>query len=98
MKLQNKLQNFCCALIVVVLGLFLGLQCFMRTGTVFAEDQTTEANPDGRFVTIYDNGSYRTVKTSADSVREVLEKANIEVNASDIVEPGLDTVFDRRGL
>ncbi len=93
MKLQNKLQNFCCALIVVVLGLFLGLQCFMRTGTVFAEDQTTEANPDGRFVTIYDNGSYRTVKTSADSVREVLEKANIEVNASDIVEPGLDTVL-----
>jgi len=93
MKLQNKLQNFCCAVIVVVMALFLGLQCFMHSGTVFAEDQTSSADSDGHFVTIYDDGSYRTVKTSAGSVREVLEKANIEISASDIVEPGLNTTL-----
>lgn len=89
MKLQTKLRNFCCAALLVVMGLFLVAACSTRSDFVFAEDETSEVEP--HFVTIHDDGSFLTVKTSASTVKEVLERANIELNDVDIVEPALDT-------
>ncbi len=89
MKLQSKIRNFCCALVLVATGLFLA-SCRLSTGDfVFAEDETSEVAP--HFVTIYDDGSSLTVKTSAATVKDVLERAGVELSDSDIVEPALDT-------
>ena len=88
MKLQSKIRNFCCALVLVATGLFLA-SCRLSTGDfVFAEDETSEVAP--HFVTIYDDGSSLTVKTSAATVKDVLERAGVELSDSDIVEPALD--------
>ncbi len=43
------------------------------------------------FVTFYDEGNRLTVKTSAETVGEALERVGIVVNPSDIVEPAADT-------
>lgn len=90
MKLQHKIRDFCCALIVVVLGLFLVSQWSMRSDIVFAEDEITDGT--AHFVTIYDDGASLTVKTAATTVGEVLERMEIEITDSDLVEPGLDAV------
>ena len=46
------------------------------------------------FVTIYDNGNKKIVKTSTKTVGELLEKMNIILNDEDMVEPGQDTIID----
>lgn len=91
MKLQSKIRNFCCALIVVVLGLFLTFQGLTARGSaVFADDELTDGI--AHFVTIYDDGASLTVKTAATTVGEVLERVGITVDAADIVDPVADTV------
>lgn len=74
---------------IAVTGLFLATSYTTHGDFVFAEDDSNEVEP--HFVTIYDNGSYLTVKTSASSVKDVLERAGVELSDSDIVEPALDT-------
>ncbi len=91
MKLQYKLRNFCYALISVAMTLALVAACFSRSNFVFAENEVAEGSP--HFVTIYDNGAELTVKTSAPTVREVLERAEIEWSETDLIEPALDTVI-----
>lgn len=88
-RLHSKLRNFCCALILVLTGLFLATSHLTHGNFVFAEDESSEVDP--HFVTIYDDGSYLTVKTSASSVKDVLERAGVELTDADIVEPALET-------
>lgn len=75
---------------IVVMGVFLTFHCLTVGNSVFAEDES--GSNEEHFVTIYDGSSYLTVKTAARTVEDVLEKVNLEVNESDIVEPGLDTL------
>lgn len=91
-KLHFKIRDFCCLAIIAVMGLFLAGSYFMRSRAVFAEDEVSDG--EAHFVTIYDDGDYVTVKTAASTVREVLERAEIDINSSDLVEPGLDTEID----
>ena len=58
------------------------------------EDGVYEVN-DEHFVTFYDNGEKLTVKTTAKTVKEALDKAGYKINTADKVEPGLDTKIDR---
>lgn len=88
MKLQYKIRDFCCALILVVLGLFLAFSQVSRSNSVFADDETSG---EAHFVTIYDNDAELTVKTTAKTVREVLSRAEVEISDNDLVDPGLDT-------
>lgn len=91
MKLRYKLRNFLCAVIVVVLGVFLAVNAFMKNGAVFADEDTA---PGGEhFVTIYDDGASLLIKTSATTVADMLERLGITVDAADIVEPSLDTAI-----
>lgn len=46
------------------------------------------------FVTFYDEGEKLTVKTSAKTVKEALDKAGYKLNSTDIVEPTLDAKID----
>lgn len=90
-KLQYKLRNFLCAAIILVLGVFLAANAFMKSGAVFADE---EAIPGGEhFVTIYDDGSSLLIKTAATTVSDMLDRLGIAVDSADIVEPGLDTVI-----
>ncbi len=91
MKLQYKLRNFCCTLMIGVIGLVLACACFTRSNFALAEDEHTDGSE--HFVTIYDDGNYLTVKTTASTVSEALERAEIMVDSADIVEPGMDAVI-----
>lgn len=77
---------------MVAIGVFLALACSTRVGFVFAEDETAEVGP--YYVTIHDGASKLTVKTSAGTVREVIERAKVELGEFDLVEPVLDTIVD----
>ena len=88
MKLQFKIRDFCCLAIIAMMSLFLAGSYFLRAGSAFAENENSDNAM--HFVTIYDDGEYATVKTSATTVREVLERAKLTINESDLVEPGLD--------
>lgn len=91
MKLQYKLRNFCCALLLVVMGAFLAFSYTSRQQVVYADDDSSGNNSDeSHFVTIYDSDTEVTVKTSAATVSDVLERVGVEVNQSDIVEPALE--------
>lgn len=92
MKLQYRIRDFCCALILVVLGLFLAFSHFSRPHSAYAEDEITDG--ESHFVTIHDDESDLTVKTAAPTVRTVLERAEIQITENDIVDPGLDTTID----
>lgn len=89
MKLHFKFKNFCCALLVAAIGLFLAGHYSTHGDSAFAENEVLGEGP--HFVTIHDGNAYLTVKTSASTVKEVLERAEIELNDVDIVEPALDT-------
>ena len=45
----------------------------------------------GRLITIYDGGNEKTILTRARTVADALAEADIEVDASDTVEPGLNS-------
>ena len=88
-KLQSKIRDFCCLALILLIGVFLAASYFLRPSVVFADDEASDDTM--HFVTIYDDGDYLTVKTAANTVREVLESAEIAVNDSDLVEPALDS-------
>lgn len=98
MKLHFRFRDFCCAALLAVLGFFLTLSCLnglmSLQGDVYAEDESSSVNLDDdaeHFVTIYDQGSIRTVKTVRATVAEVLERSDIVLAETDIVNPSLET-------
>jgi len=76
----------------VLVGLIFAIT--MKTLPSFADDgpAASTTDIDQRFVTIYDNGTAETLtlKTNASTVADVLERANVRVDAADIIEPGID--------
>lgn len=94
MKLRFKTRDFCCTAILVVMGAFLALSNFSQSSEVFAENAEDTISSEPHFVTIYDEDTTLTVKTSAPTVREALSRAGILIDETDIVEPGLDTEID----
>lgn len=91
-KLQSQLRYFCCVALVALMGLFLAFASLARPQTAFAENEIVTQNHE-HFVTIYDDGAFLTVKTTATTVREALERAEIALSEVDLVEPGLDAVI-----
>ena len=57
----------------------------------FADSDEIEVESESHFVTFYDEDSKLTVKTTARTVREALERAKILINDTDHVEPDLDS-------
>src|SRR5690606_11008517 len=51
----------------------------------------TPVERTGRLISIYDRGTEKVVVTKAPTVAEVLQKAEIEMEPGDSVEPALDT-------
>ena len=74
----------------------LGIKFMPKT---FAEDEDSEA-PDyslvssEHYVTVFDNGTKKTVLTNAETVSEVLSRLNISLAESDGISPSLDSLID----
>lgn len=92
MKLHTKARNIVSAIMFIILGLACATLFTRERAAVFAD--STDSSGEAHFVTIYDGDTELTVKTTANTVAEVLERANIEVDVADLVEPALDTAVE----
>lgn len=74
-----------------LIGITCSLAFFANSNAAtYADEDPVSEISDTHFVTIHDQGGQLTIKTDAASVQDVLDKANITVEDSDIVEPGKD--------
>lgn len=78
--------------IIVFVGLFLSAFLLFKSNT-FADSANSDSD-DMHFVTIYNQGEKTTIKTDADTVAEALERANIEVQEADNIDPVRETKID----
>lgn len=72
---------------VAVCAIVVGLASFLLMSRAGAA--TTDVARDGRLVTIHDRGTEKVILTHAQSIRDALADANINLDARDTVEPGL---------
>ena len=83
--------------IILIASLFL-LGTKFNPNISFAEEDSEEIeylnSGPNHFVTVYDNGAKKTIKTDASTVAEVLERLNIAVDATDKVSPTPDVAID----
>ena len=98
---KQQAKNLLLLLLVVATVLVLGI--VFRGRSTFAEsesdnlsDSAAESSDSEHYINIYDSGSHITVRSDASTVREVLERAEIEYSDRDNVEPGLDEEIDGR--
>ena len=73
---------------MTIVGVVLVLSLFVIAKNVAAASDP--ARTDQRMVTIYDQGTEQTIITKAQSVKEALEQAEIEVGGIDKVEPAVN--------
>lgn len=92
MKLHTKARNIIGAILFMILGFAFATLFTRERVAVFAD--SSDGGGVAHFVTIYDGETELTVKTTAGTVAEVLERANIEVDVADLVEPALETAVD----
>jgi len=96
MRIKSERKIFVLGFLTIA-GLFLlGLN---QPPTSFADAESAEeveytsSGPD-RFVTVYDRGTKKTIKTNAKTVAEVLERLGITLDPTDTVSPNADTEID----
>lgn len=95
MKLNFRLKYMLSAMLLMVASVFFAWKFFAHNNQAYADDGTPiQTTSDEFFVTIYDQGITLTVKTGSATVAEVLERSEVQLVETDLVEPGLDTVID----
>ena len=95
MKLSKKFDR--ALVLVATCFLLVVFGCFITLGLkpTFAEgEERSVVTEDAKFVTIYDRGLKLTVRTTATTVAEALERAEVSINGGDKVEPALGSVID----
>lgn len=93
MRLSRKIDRALNIIIAISVAIFLAVIASVTHYVTFADTNDaseTFATDGARYVTFYDDGNKLTVKTEAHTVREALERADIELNDGDKVEPGLE--------
>ena len=84
-KLRANLPLFILGFVIVGV-----LFAFISQKSIFAEGENTDELTDGEhYVTIHNDGSDMTIRTTAKTVEEVLERAKIDVAPEDKIEPAL---------
>lgn len=100
---KKQARNLLLLLLVIATVLALGI--VFRGRQTFAEAEgdlisdaveETEVIESEHYINIYDSGMHITVRSDATTVREVLERVEIEYTDRDNVEPGLDEEIDGR--
>ena len=89
-KTRGNLPLFILGLVIV--ALFFGIYAKQQSLSASAVMNFASADDagDAHFVTIFDNGEKTVLRSSAETVREVLERADIAYGSDDKVEPSLD--------
>lgn len=88
--MQHKLSFW---LIIIATLLFVGgLTAWKIIPHAFADDASTaEDSHEDFFVTIYDDGKKLTVKTTASTVGDLLERLDYTYSSDDTIQPGIDS-------
>ena len=94
MKISKTRQN----LSLLIFGLFLigvifGItqkQFNISVGAASSQDATASSDSSMHYISIFDGDDEKTVRSDASTVREALERADVQLADGDIVEPGLD--------
>ncbi|MBR3332173.1 G5 domain-containing protein [Candidatus Saccharibacteria bacterium] len=95
MRLSRKIDQVLTMFLIISVTLVFGVFISMWNKNTFAESEDgVYAESADHFVTFYDNGEKLTVKTSAETVGEALNRAGYKISSTDIVEPSLDTKID----
>lgn len=97
MKLDRRVDKILLVATVFILAFVFGASVVKNTTVntyAETEDGVYEEHEE-HFVTFYDDGEKLTVKTTATTVKEALDKAGYRLNATDKVEPTLDAKIDR---
>lgn len=95
MKLSRRFDYALILIAVISLGSVFAAMCLHKTPNIYADGTEVYSDNASHFVTIYDQDSKLIVKTDAATVEDALNRANISLNTTDIVEPNLDTAIDR---
>ncbi len=74
-----------------LLGMKLAPKSFADNDLEEVEYVSSDTN---HFVTVYDNGTKKTVKTDAATVKDVLDRLDITLDSTDTVSPALDVAID----
>ena len=95
--IKFKKPLFLC--LTCVFGLIVSLSLYSFSKLTFAEtEDPAEENytfvPEEKFITVFDGDSKRTVRTSAKTVKEVLERLDVVLSTTDSVSPSLETEID----
>ena len=90
MKLRKSYNYFFAAGITFLVGLF----AFLTVNKVVSASATDGAENERHFVTIHDGENSLTIKTDAKTVGEALERAKIDLNENDLVDPEKDVEID----
>ena len=93
MGLSHKFNKILIVSLILVLGVFLAGLVKVATMPTFAEgdEEVAYDGAGAKYVIIYDGDDKLSVKTEARTVQEVLDRAGIELNEGDIVDPRLDS-------
>lgn len=92
MRLSRKFDKILIwAFILSAVMLFAGFVKINSMKTFADDGMGVYVESELKYVTFYDDGHELIVKTTADTVAEALERANIVLSVGDIVEPGLET-------
>lgn len=94
MRLSKKLDYVLLSIAITLSAIvFFAVCLFLGSKTTFAEAEDSKYSPDSKphFVNIYLEGKKQIFKTSAKTVRAVIDRAGISLAPSDHVEPALDT-------
>lgn len=95
MKLNFRAKYLAMTALLMVASVCFAWKFFAQSSQAYAEDGTPiQTTSDEYFVTIHDQDTTLTVKTGQATVAEVLERSEIQLVETDIVEPSLDTVID----
>ena len=97
MKLEKRADKFMFFATVFMLAFVFGVTMAknMMVNTFAETEEGIYEEQEEHFVTFYDDGGKLTIKTTAKTVKEALDKAGYKINTFDKTEPALDTKIDK---
>lgn len=95
MQLEKSLNKTLAGFVAVLLVFVFSVIYLVSTKHTYAEGEGESfVSADGYFVNFYDAGETLTVKTTAKTVGEAVERVGIQLDVTDIIEPALDEKID----
>jgi len=97
MKFRKTKENLPFLILSLILGCLVFAVVVKEAGPfAFASSNSGEVSTptSDHYITIYDDNQKLTVRSNAATVREALERANVQLGDADMIEPSLDEPID----